>query len=99
LITENSTDLIYVYSFVPEPHFEYLSPSCKLLTGYEPEEVYKEPDFYLKLAADKENIKYFASVLKNQYLPSKIEERWRKKDGSIIWVEQLISRNFDEQGN
>ncbi|MEJ5244147.1 MAG: PAS domain S-box protein [Bacteroidota bacterium] len=99
LITENSTDLIYVYSFVPEPHFEYLSPSCKLLTGYEPEEVYREPDFYLKLAADKENIKYFASVLKNQYLPSKIEERWRKKDGSIIWVEQLISRNFDEKGN
>lgn len=99
LITENSTDLIYVYNLYPEPHFEYISPSCKSFTGYEIEEIYNEPNFYLKLVADEENIKYFTSVVKSQFLPSKIEERWRKKDGSIIWVEQLITRNFDEKGN
>ncbi len=99
LIAENSTDLIYVYSLFPEPHFEYISPSCKVLTGYDIEEIYNEPNFYPKLVFDEENIKYFTSVIKNHFLPSKIEERWRKKDGSIIWVEQLITRNFDERGN
>lgn len=99
LITENSTDLIYVYNLYPEPHFEYISPSCKSFTGYEIEEIYNEPNFYLKLVADEENIKYFTSVVKSQFLPSIIEERWRKKDGSIIWVEQLITINFDEKGN
>ena len=31
--------------------------------------------------------------------PTVIEEEWQRKDGTRVWVEQVISRNFDENGH
>lgn len=99
LIAENSTDLIYVYHLIPEPHYEYISPSCLQLTGFKPEEGYADPFFYHKFINTQAGVERFTQFLLNPTQPTSIEEEWKKVDGSLIWVEQLISRNFDENGN
>lgn len=51
IIAENATDVIFYYKLHPFPAFSYLSPSVETLTGYEPEEFYQNPRFYLDLVA------------------------------------------------
>lgn len=100
LIAENSTDLIYVYNIVPEPHYEYISPSCELLTGYKPEECYSDPFIYHKKFVEPESVEKFTKYLMTvPHLLEPIVEKWRKKDGSLIWVEQAINRKYDDKGN
>ena len=99
LIAENSTDLIYVYHLIPEPHYEYISPSCFQLTGYKPEEGYADPFAYHKFINTTEGVDRFTQFLLNPDQPTTIEEEWKKKDGTYIWVEQVINRKYDENGN
>jgi len=99
LLAENSRDLIYVYSLVPEPHYEYISPSCLQLTGFRPEEGYTDPYAYHKYINTPEGIERFSQFLLDPSLPTVIEEEWQRKDGTRVWVEQVISRNFDENGH
>ena len=99
LLAENSRDLIYVYSLVPEPHYEYISPSCLQLTGFRPEEGYADPYAYHKYINTPEGIERFSQFLLDPGQPTVIEEEWQRKDGTRVWVEQVISRNFDENGH
>lgn len=99
LIAENSKDLIYVYSLIPEPRYEYISPSCFQITGYTPEEGYVDPFAYHKFLIKPSYLERFTKFLMDPLHPTTIEEEWKKKDGTHIWVEQSISRNFDENGN
>ena len=71
LIAENSTDLIYVYHLIPEPHYEYISPSCFQLTGYKPEEGYADPFAYHKFINTTEGVDRFTQFLLNPDQPSK----------------------------
>ncbi len=100
LLAENSTDLIYFFSFDPKPHYQYISPSCEKLTGYSAEEVYTDPDIFIRnFLVDDNDLNKFKNYIfhgKNDSEP--IVERWHKKDGSIIWVEQVINRKFNTDG-
>lgn len=98
LLAENSQDLIYVYTLVPEPRYEYISPSCLQITGYSPEEGYADPFAYHKFINTSEGVEKFTNFLIDPNQPSVIEEEWKRKDGSSIWVEQVLSRNFDKNG-
>lgn len=99
LIAENSTDLIYVYRTYPEPKYEYISPSCFQLLGYLPEEGYADPFAYHKFLNTPEGVERFSQFILNPEQPTTIEEVWKKKDGTFIWIEQVVSRKFDENGN
>lgn len=99
LIAENSKDLIYVYSLIPEPRYEYISPSCFQITGYTPEEGYADPFAYHKFLIEPSCLDRFTKFLMDPLHPTTIEEEWKKKDGTHIWVEQSISRNFDDNSN
>ncbi len=100
LIAENSTDLIYVYMLVPHPHYEYISPSCLQLLGYEPEIGYNNPFAYHEFLAEPKNVDNFTNFLLNDDPNQKpIVERWKRKDGTFIWVEQSISRYYSDDGN
>lgn len=99
LLAENSQDLIYVYRLVPEPYYEYISPSCFQLTGYAPEEGYADPFAYHKFINTPEGVERFTRFLLNPSQPTMIEEEWQRKDGTRIWIEQVVCRNFDDTGN
>ncbi len=99
LIAENSKDLIYVYHLFPEPGYDYISPSCFQLTGYAPEEGYADPFAYHKFINTAAGVERFTRFLLDPEQPSTIEEEWKRKDGTLIWVEQVVSRKYDENGN
>lgn len=100
LIAENSSDLIFVYNLKPEPHYEYISPSWLQLTGYTPEEGYGNPNIYRECLASPDVAERFTNYLFAVPPPREpLVEQWRRKDGALIWVEQVVTRSFGNDGN
>jgi PAS domain S-box-containing protein len=100
LIAEHSSDLIYVYNLKPKPHYEYISPSFLLLTGYTPEEGYKNPNFYHEHLVKPDDVERFTNYLFAVPPPGEpLVEQWKRKDGRLIWVEQVVTCSYDNAGN
>lgn len=105
MLAENALDVIYRYSVVPEPRYEYVSPSIIRMSGYTPEEFYKDPYLAFKiihpddihLIGDAE-----ASLRKkreiNQVTQPAVVQRWIKKSGELIWTETRTQNVYDKQG-
>lgn len=106
MLAENAMDVIYRYTIVPSPRYEYISPSIIKMSGYTPEDFYNDPYFAFKiihpddihLLGDSEK-----SLKEKQKISGVKEEqvvlRWIKKDGSIIWTETRTYDIFDNKGN
>ncbi len=97
-MAENSPELIYRYRILPEPMFEFVSPSATVITGYTPEEHYADPMLGFKLVHpdDREKLQQVATGQKESNL---IVLRWIRKDGKVIWTEQNNSPILDKSGN
>ena len=92
-LAENSTMLVYRILLKPELKFDYVSPSATAITGYTPEDHYKDPQLGFKLVHPDDRI-----LLENTTRYSKgepIELRWIRKDGQVIWTEQRNVLLFD----
>lgn len=50
IVTDNLSDMVFYYQLKPVPSFQYVSPSAAELTGYGPEQFYKNPKLYFNLA-------------------------------------------------
>jgi diguanylate cyclase (GGDEF)-like protein/PAS domain S-box-containing protein len=99
LLAENARDLIYRYRLGPEPRFEYVSPSATAITGYTPEEHYADPELGLKLVHPEDRT-LFQNTLRGEINPdAPLVLRWTRKDGSIIWTEQVNTPIHDASGN
>jgi PAS domain S-box-containing protein len=91
MLAENATDVVYRISLYPEVKYEYISPSIHFMTGYTPEEYYKNPQLGFKIIHPDDLHLLGKMPKKKDLLPHmKIPEltlRWVKKDGSIVWTE------------
>lgn len=98
LLAENSQETVYLYSFVPEPKFDYISPAVEAMTGYTPEEYYDDPELVFTLVHpdDREELLQLRQDPATHSGPSEI--RWIRKDGSTIWTEQKSTPIFDDEG-
>lgn len=96
-LAENARDLIYRYRFMPERGFEYVSPAATSITGYTPEEHYSDPELGFKLVLEEDRSLLESVAAGKTSRP--VVLRWRKKDGSIIWTEQVNVPIYDESGN
>ncbi|AFH50197.1 PAS/PAC domain protein [Ignavibacterium album JCM 16511] len=97
-LAENASDLIYIYRLVPEPKFEYVSPSSTRITGYTPEEHYADPQLGLKLVHP-DDLPILQNFLNKNVITEPIILRWKKKDGTLIWTEQINTPIYDSEGN
>jgi PAS domain S-box-containing protein len=100
MLAENATDVVYRISLYPEVKYEYISPSVISMTGYTPEEYYKNPQLGFKIIHPDDLHLLGKMPKKKDLLPHmKIPEltlRWIKKDGGIVWTEtrnKLISND------
>ena len=85
LLAENSTDVIA--RSAPDWTIEYMSPACRALYGYEPEEMagrsgwdFIHPDDQARLSGEFDAHLRDPGIVTNTY-------RVRRKDGSYVWVE------------
>jgi PAS domain S-box-containing protein/putative nucleotidyltransferase with HDIG domain len=96
VLAENSQDVLYRYRLAPPRGFDYVSPAISRITGYTPEEFYADPDMCYRLVHSDDMLIYRASQA--DFCQSPVVLRWVRKDGAVIWTEQLGTLIQDEAG-
>ena len=98
-LAENALDIVYRYEFTPRRGFTYVSPAATAITGYTPEDHYADPDLVLKLVHPEDRPlleRYFQG---QGHFSQPITLRWVRKDGRVIWTEQLNVPVLDQEGH
>ncbi len=98
-MAENAQDILFRFIYLPEPHFEYVSPAAQPITGYSPEEFYADPNLALN-RIDPQDHNRSDEALQDKCAPTlPITLRFIRKDGEVIWVELRVAHHHDAQGN
>lgn len=98
LVTDNMLNV--VGQIDAEGTFQYISPSIKTILGYDPSEILGENVFqFINLTHPEDQIKVSTAFMgaTNSYLPGEVQHRFRRADGSYIWVESLGNPLFDDE--
>jgi PAS domain S-box-containing protein len=97
LLAEKMSDLVCLHE--PEGRYVYISPSCRRLLGYEPEELLGKDPYALFHPEDLQRIRTEAhdKALEGQAAVS-IIYRIRKKSGEYTWFETVTEPILDEDG-
>jgi PAS domain S-box-containing protein len=97
LLAEKTSDLVCLHE--PDGRYLYISPSCRRLLGYEPEDLLGTDPYDLFHPEDLERIRYEAheKALDGQGAIS-VTYRIRKESGGYTWFETLTEPILDESG-
>lgn len=98
LIVEKTVDLVYRYEFLPLRRFAFVSPSATEMTGYTPEEHYADPDLGFKLIHPDDRHVFEQLGQSEESIRKPLVLRWRKKNGDVIWTEQINVPIYDAEG-
>lgn len=104
-LSQNASDIIYLYNFKPTGAYTYVSHSVKKILGYSPEDFYNDPLFGNKIILndDKNIIQNSNEIIAEQKNVRKTLDksvfRYRKKNGGIAWLETRYSHLKDKDGN
>jgi PAS domain S-box-containing protein len=105
LITENSSDVIWIYN-LNQNRFTYVSPSIIQLRGFTPEEAMQESLSDALTPDSFESVSRSMDTYLPEFLESKNDQTSRRltemkqpcKDGRIIWVEASTQFQFNNAG-
>ncbi|MBI9044864.1 MAG: PAS domain S-box protein [Anaerolineaceae bacterium] len=92
LLTENATDMISLLN--EDGIYQYVSPACRGILGYEPEEMIGHSvfDFY-----HREDFFVEKRIIEQISENDAISNRIRKKDGSYTWLETTSKVLYDSE--
>ncbi|MDH7478494.1 MAG: diguanylate cyclase, partial [Syntrophomonadaceae bacterium] len=93
LLAENARDIIYRFKVYPTPRFEYISPAVAFITGFGPEEFYRDPRLVLK-QVPREDHPVVERIFSGRTGDNEIF-RWTCRDGEVIWLEHVAVSFFD----
>jgi len=84
----------------PEGNFIYVSPSCKRITHYDPEEFIRDPGLLIKVIHpdDRSSFIRHQSEVEQKVVPGEVEFRIVGPDGSHRWISHACQAVFDDQG-
>ena len=94
---ERIPDVVWRYRLVPQPGFEYVSPSVFALTGYTPAEHYADPDLGRRIVHP-DDVHVLEEVLAAPGDHSQVTLRWRHRAGMVVTTEQRVSVVRDALG-
>lgn len=84
----------------PERDFIYISPSCKIITGYDPQDFMADPNLMDGIVhPDDEGIVLTHRAIIKYRVKDEIEYRIIHKDGTVRWLSHICQPVFDEKGN
>jgi PAS domain S-box-containing protein len=98
-LAENASDVIYRLRLSPSLAFEYVNPAIIKMTGYTPEEYYRDSDLANRIVHPED--RHIVEKLRKSPPPAgvPIAIRWVRKDGKIIWTERQNVPIYDDDGN
>ena len=96
-VLERVPDIVWRYRLVPEPGFEYVSPSVFALTGYTPGEHYDDPDLGRRIAHP-DDLPLLEKVLSAPAAHTAVTLRWRHKEGAVFATEQRLTLERGSNG-
>lgn len=96
LMAESTKHMIFRVRFTPVFKIEYVSPSVEAITGYTAEEFYADSFLNLK-RLHPDDLQVFNKLKSTFYTPMTI--RWIRKDGNVIWCEEMSMPFCDKNGN
>lgn len=99
LLAENTNDLICLHS--PDYKFVYVSPSCKLLLGYDCEELMGQTFYDFVHPEDGDRLRQENQIAAHPLPSAKLSPityRVRQKSGAYIWLETLTKPILDLKG-
>ena len=94
LLAENSTDMISRHS--PESAYLYVSPACRRLLGYEPQELLGHSAYEFIHPEDVAQVTELQSALAQQLFVPPVSYRLRRRDRQYVWVESTVRAITDE---
>ncbi len=102
LLADNVNDVIFVLDM--NLNYTYVSPSVKILRGYEPEEVMKQPAFETLTPSSRDlamrTISEVMELEKSEHreipISRTLQLEMRRKDGTTVWTEVKFSFIRDE---
>lgn len=97
LLAANATDIIARHA--PDGTYLYVSPSCKMLLGYAPDELLGCNTYKFVHYDDINKLKKAFNRRKEPSNHSTITYRIRRKDGEYRWFESTVRLIFDEESN
>lgn len=97
VISENSRDIICLHD--SKHKYVYVSPACKPLLGYEPEELTGTNPWDMVHPQDLKALQKEGPVKSNNGEPFLLSYRIRKKSGDYIWFESTSQTLRDEKGD
>jgi PAS domain S-box-containing protein len=86
LLAEHAQDVIFRHRLVPVPELEYVSPAIAAITGYRPEDFYRDAELAFSLVEAEDAQRFRASWWAPGTEPLVV--RWRRADGQTAWTEQ-----------
>ncbi|RMH78151.1 MAG: response regulator [Cyanobacteria bacterium J007] len=95
LMAENSTDLIARQT--PSGRYLYVSPACRSLLGYEPEELVGHSAYELFHPDDLQAIEKSHAAVLDGRVSYTMSYRMRRKDGNYVWFETTCRTIRDEE--
>lgn len=104
IISNNAHDILYFFSYLPKPHYLYVSPSVENVLGYKVESFYKDPFFLNKktIGRDNELKKHEKQATQQQkkgtLKQKRVTYKIPGKDGKEMWMEDHILPIKDEKG-
>ncbi len=103
LITNNSYDIITLYTYFPDEKYLYVSPNIKKILGYSAEEVMKDYNFFNKrVIGNRADFLKIDSHLRGLQKKNKIENykytyKVSKKNKEEVWLENSLVPILDEK--
>lgn len=97
LLAENSSDMITRHD--AKLKILYVSPACRNLLGYEPEELIGESVFPYIHPEDTKQLLEFLSSSKRNEITRALPYRALHKNGEYIWLETTARIIYDQNGN
>ena len=93
----------WVYWMGEERQIIYMSPACKSITGYDPEEFISNPQLLQEIIHPSDNealLLHYNQVFleENRNEAYDLEMRVISKNGSLVWINHICRPIFDENG-
>jgi PAS domain S-box-containing protein len=90
-------DVIFRYVWRPERYYEYINDAALRVFGYRPEAFYADPFLFQKFIHP-DDLPALQKLRIEQGFDQPIRVRCIRKDGTIIWIEDYSTGEYDEQG-